>query len=147
MNLVRSSLPVVIWMSCIESSNRGLIWMRSPVSLTCLLIRLLTALMHLMCSFRDKTIHWDHDYQYCEFPRESNTLYQAPSYASSTSNHVHYGQSLQQYVEEDRIHCEYVGATKHFEYQEWCKTIPSEREFAVHGSAPVNIVSWGSTIH
>ena len=53
-----------------------------------------TTLMNLMWSLRDKLIHWDHDYQYCEFQRESNTLYQAPSYTSSTSNHVHHGQSV-----------------------------------------------------
>ena len=72
-------------------------------------------------------IHWDSNYQYCEFPRESNALCQAPSSATSTSNCVCCGQSLQQYLEEDRIHCEYIEATKHFEYQKWCKAILSER--------------------
>ena len=95
--------------------------------------------MNLMWSLRDKLIHWDHDYQYCEFLSESNALYQAPSCASSTSNHVHHGQSLQQYLE-DRIHHEYIEAAKHFEYEEWCKTILSMR-VCCHGSVPVNIVS------
>ena len=76
-----------------------------------------------MWSLRDKLIHCNHDYQYCEFPRESDALNQALSYSSSTSNCVHCGQSLQQYFEEDRIHHEYIEATKHFEYQEWCNTI------------------------
>ena len=80
-----------------------------------------------MWSLRDKLMHWDCNYQYCEFPRESDALYQATSYASSTSNCVHHGQSLQQYLVEDRIHHEYIEAAKHFEYQEWCKTILSER--------------------
>ena len=71
-----------------------------------------------MWSLRDKLIHWDCDYQYCECPRESDALYQAPRYASSTSNHVPYGQSLQQYLEEYRIYCEYIEVAKHFEYQE-----------------------------
>ena len=78
-----------------------------------------------MWSLRDKLIHWDHNYQYCEFTRESNALYQAPSYASSTSNCIHQGQSLQQYLEKGRIHHDYLEATKHFEYQELCKTILS----------------------
>ena len=58
-------------------------------------------LTDLMWSLKDKLIHWDYAYQHCEFPRESDTLYQAPSYASSISNHVHHGKSLQQYLEED----------------------------------------------
>ena len=69
-----------------------------------------------MWSLRDKLIHWDSDYQYCEFPKESDALYQTPSYGSSTLNHVHCGKSLQQYLKEDRIHCEYIEAAKHFEY-------------------------------
>ena len=48
----------------------------------------------------------------------SDALYQAPSYASSTSNHVHHGRSLWQYLEEDRICHEYIETSKHFEYQE-----------------------------
>ena len=77
--------------------------------------------MDLMWSVRDKFIHWDHDYQYYEFQRESDALYQPPSYTSSTSNCFHLGQSLQQYLDEDRIHQRYIEATKHFDYQEWCK--------------------------
>ena len=76
----------------------------------------LTSLTDLMWSLRYKLIHWDHDYQYCGFPRESDTLYQAPSYAFSTSNHVHCGKSLWEYLKEDRIHHEYKAAAKHFEY-------------------------------
>ena len=57
-----------------------------------------------MWSLRDKLIHWDCDYQYCEFPKESDALYQVPSYTSSTSNHVHCGHNLQQYLEEEKIH-------------------------------------------
>ena len=60
--------------------------------------------MDLMLSLRDKLIHWDCDYEQYEFPRKSDTLYEVPSYASSTSNNVHHGQSLQHYLEEDRIH-------------------------------------------
>ena len=71
-----------------------------------------------MWSSRDKLIHWDQDFKSCDFPRESDALYQAPSYASSTLNCVHHGKSLQQYLEEDRIHHECVEARKHFEYQE-----------------------------
>ena len=67
-----------------------------------------------MWSLRDKLIHWDCDYQHCEFPRESDALYQAPSYVSSTSNHVHHGKSLWQYLEEDQIHHEYIEVAKHF---------------------------------
>ena len=81
--------------------------MRSPISLD---YQTLTALMNLMRSLRDKLIHEDHNYQYCELPRESHTLYEAPSYTSSTSNHVHCGQILQQYLEEDRFHHEYIEA-------------------------------------
>ena len=57
----------------------------------------------LMWSMKDKLIHWDCGYQYCEFPRESDALYQTPSYAF-TSNHVHHGRSLHQYFRQDRIH-------------------------------------------
>ena len=52
-------------------------------------------LTDLMWSLRDKLIHWDHDYQHCEFPRKSESLYQAPGYTSSTSNHIHRGKILQ----------------------------------------------------
>ena len=60
--------------------------------------------MNLMWSLRDKLIHWNNDYQYCEFPKTSNALYQAPGYASSTSYRVLCGKSLQQYLKENRIH-------------------------------------------
>ena len=70
----------------------------------------------LKWSLNDKIIHWNLVYQLCEFPREFDGLYQAPSYASSTSNHVHHGISLQQYLSEDRIHQEHLKTAKHFEY-------------------------------
>ena len=83
----------------------------------------------LKWSLKDKIIHWNLDYQHCEFPRESDTLYQAPSYASSTSNHVHHGKNLQQYLNEDRVHQEYIKITKHFEYQEQSKEILSRKVY------------------
>ena len=73
-----------------------------------------------MLPLKDKLIHWNHDYQHCEFPRESDALFQAPIYASSTSNCVHHGKSPQQYLKEDRVHQDYIQTGKHFEYQEWC---------------------------
>ena len=82
---------------------------------------ILAMLAVLMWSLKDRLIHKDCDCQHCEFPRESDALYQAPSYTSSTSNHVHHGKSLQQYLEEDRIHQENIETAKHFEYQEKCK--------------------------
>ena len=72
-------------MSYVESSNRELIQMK-VLTLRSLSYQTLPALTDLMCSLRDKLIHWDHGYQYSEFPRGSNALYQAPSCASSTSN-------------------------------------------------------------
>ena len=72
----------------------------------------------LTWSLKEKIIHWDSDYQHCKFPRESDAVYQAPSFASSTSNCIHCGKSLQQYLNEDIIHHEYISATEHFAYQE-----------------------------
>ena len=83
--------------------------------------------MDLMWSLRDKHIHWNCDYQYCEFSRQFDALYQAPSYASPL-NCIHCGQSLQQYLE-DRIYHE--SGVKQF----------CQRDFAVHGSVPVNSIS------
>ena len=96
-------------------------------------------------SLRDKHICWDCDYQYSKFPREFDAFYQVPGYASSTLNCVHHGESLQQYLGEDRIHHEYLEATKHFEYQEWCKQFCT-RGSAVCGSVTVNIVRWECAI-
>ena len=79
----------------------------------------------LKWSLKDKVIHGNLDY--CEFPRESDALYQAPSYTSSTSKCVHCGKSLQQYLNEDRVHQEYIKTAKHFEYQEWSKEILSRK--------------------
>ena len=87
----------------------------------------LTMPTDLKWSLKDKIIHWNIYYQHCEFPRESDALYQAPSYASSTSSHVHHGKSLQQYLNEDRIHQECMKIAKKFEYQEWSKEIPSRK--------------------
>ena len=53
-------------------------------------------------------------------------LYQVPSYPS-TSNHIHCGESFWQYLEGARIHHEYIEVAKHFEYQEWCRNILSNR--------------------
>ena len=33
----------------------------------------------LIWFLKDKIIHWDLDNQHCEFPRESDALYEAPS--------------------------------------------------------------------
>ena len=67
----------------------------------------LTALMNSMYSLRDQLLHWDCIVNF----QESPMLYiRAPSYAASTSKHLHCGQNLQQYLEEDRIHYEYVEA-------------------------------------
>ena len=65
-------------------------------------------LTDLMWSLKDKLIHWDCDYQHFEFPREFDTLYQAPSYTSSTSLCVHHANSFQQYLKEDKVHLGYI---------------------------------------
>ena len=67
----------------------------------------------LKWSLKEKILHWNIDYQHCELPREADALYQAPGYASSTPNHGHHGKSLQQYLNVDRVHQEYIEIAKH----------------------------------
>ena len=142
-NSIRVRLYAIIWMSCVQPNNSKLIWIRPSASLThnltiansseqghqphSLTHWTSTTLTDLIHSLRDILIPWDHDYQHCEFPRESDAFYQTPSYTCSTSNNVHHGKSLQQYLEADRIHQEYLQAAKHFEYQKWCRAILSRR--------------------
>ena len=85
-----------------------------------------------------KNIHWDLDYQHCTFPRESDTLYQAPSYASS-KNQVHHGKSLQRYLNEDIINQEYISIAKTLHTKGIIEGYISEH-YPVHGHAAMNTV-------
>ena len=69
-----------------------------------------------MWSLRDNSFIGINTTNIISFLENHDALYQAPSYASPTSNCVHHGKSLWQYLEEGIIHLEDIEVAKHFKY-------------------------------
>ena len=50
-------------------------------------------------TLHEKLVHWDKDYCLCEFPRLSDTLYEAPKLASTVLIIVNRTTECQEYIE------------------------------------------------
>ena len=113
-------------MSCVEPSDRELNYKWGHQS-HILSHWTLTALTDLMWSLRDKLIHWDSAINIVSFPESPMLYIKHPVMLLLLWIVFIMVKACSSNLKEDRIHCEYIKAAKHFEYKEWCKTILSKR--------------------